>query len=190
MLIWKTSFIIQFLHAILISLNRSIFNVDFCIFNLVYTFTTSRLNSDSTTKPNPIRIYLILCYLEAKLWVHNFCIQLICLLGICYFQEILEGVTDVDLVINLKLREEALLAKCLGRRICSECGGSYNVACVDIKGDDGSPELYMAPLLPPPHCATKLITRSDDTEEVVKERLRVYNEMVILHLLRMSFANV
>ncbi|KAM7271856.1 hypothetical protein ACFE04_031070 [Oxalis oulophora] len=91
--------------------------------------------------------------------------------------EILEGVTDIDLVVNLKLREEALLAKCLGRRICSECGGNYNVACIDIKGEDGVPELYMAPLPPPPHCANKLITRADDTEEVVKERLRVYNEM-------------
>lgn len=93
-------------------------------------------------------------------------------------QEILEGVTDIDLVINLKLREEALLAKCLGRRICSECGGNYNVASIDIKGKDGNPDLYMAPLLPPPHCASKLITRSDDTEEVVKKRLRLYNEMV------------
>ncbi|XP_021819152.1 probable adenylate kinase 1, chloroplastic [Prunus avium] len=90
--------------------------------------------------------------------------------------EILEGVTDIDLVVNLKLREEALLAKCLGRRICSECGGNYNVACIDIKGEDGKPGMYMAPLLPPPHCASKLITRSDDTEEVVKERLRIYND--------------
>ena len=93
-------------------------------------------------------------------------------------QEILEGVTDIDLVINLKLREEALLAKCLGRKICSDCGGNYNVASIDIKGKDGSPDLYMAPLLPPPHCASKLITRSDDTEEVVKKRFHIYNEMV------------
>ncbi|KAA8534315.1 hypothetical protein F0562_031858 [Nyssa sinensis] len=71
--------------------------------------------------------------------------------------EILEGVTDIDLVINLKLREEALLAKCLGRRICSECGGNYNIACIDIKSENGSPGMYMAPLLPPPHCASKLI---------------------------------
>ncbi|XP_040987953.1 probable adenylate kinase 6, chloroplastic [Juglans microcarpa x Juglans regia] len=91
--------------------------------------------------------------------------------------EILEGVTNIDLVINLKLREDALLAKCLGRRICSECGGNYNIACIDIKGENGSPGLYMAPLLPPPHCAAKLFTRSDDTEEVVKERLRIYKEM-------------
>ncbi|KFK36818.1 hypothetical protein AALP_AA4G175300 [Arabis alpina] len=91
--------------------------------------------------------------------------------------EILEGVTNVDLVINLKLREEALLAKCLGRRICSECGANYNVACIDIKGDDVSPRMYMPPLLPPPNCESKLICRADDTEEVVKERLRIYNKM-------------
>ncbi|KAK3034427.1 hypothetical protein RJ639_034664 [Escallonia herrerae] len=97
--------------------------------------------------------------------------------GIRTALEILEDVTDIDLVINLKLREEALLAKCLGRRICSECGGNYNVACIDIKGENGSPGMYMAPLLPPQHCESKLITRSDDKEEVVKERLRVYNEM-------------
>ncbi|XP_051120134.1 probable adenylate kinase 6, chloroplastic [Andrographis paniculata] len=91
--------------------------------------------------------------------------------------EILEGVTDIDLVINLKLREEALIAKCLGRRICSECGRNFNVACVDIKSEDGNPGMYMPPLLPPPQCTSKLTIRSDDTEEIVKERLRVYNDM-------------
>ncbi|GKV30116.1 hypothetical protein SLEP1_g38973 [Rubroshorea leprosula] len=34
----------------------------------------------------------------------------------------------------------------------------------------------MAPLLPPSHCMSKLITRADDTEDVVKERLLIYNE--------------
>lgn len=91
--------------------------------------------------------------------------------------EILEGVIDIDLVVNLKLREEALLAKCLGRRICSQCGGNYNVACIDIKGDDESPGMYMAPLLPPAECASKLISRADDKEEVVRERLRIYDEL-------------
>ncbi|GMI87021.1 adenosine kinase [Hibiscus trionum] len=91
--------------------------------------------------------------------------------------EILEGVTDIDLVINLKLWEEALLAKCLGRRICSECGGNYNVASIDIKAENGRPGMYMDPLPPPPECASKLITRPDDTEEVVKNRLRIYQAM-------------
>ncbi|KAG1361129.1 Adenylate kinase 1, chloroplastic [Cocos nucifera] len=91
--------------------------------------------------------------------------------------EILEGVTDIDLVVNLKLREDVLLAKCLGRRICSQCGGNFNVAAIDIKGENGRPGIFMAPLLPPAQCMTKLVTRSDDTEEVVKERLRIYYEM-------------
>lgn len=93
-------------------------------------------------------------------------------------------------MINLKLREEALLAKCLGRRICSECGANYNVACIDIKGDDDSPRMYMPPLLPPPNCESKLISRADDTEEVVKERLRIYNKMVKVVLLSSSMIQI
>ncbi|KAK7355701.1 hypothetical protein VNO80_14961 [Phaseolus coccineus] len=91
--------------------------------------------------------------------------------------KILEGVTDIDLVINLKLREDVLLEKCLGRRICNECGGNFNVASIDIKAENGTPGIVMAPLLPPANCISKLITRSDDTEAVVKERLRIYREM-------------
>ncbi|KAK8934915.1 hypothetical protein KSP39_PZI014855 [Platanthera zijinensis] len=91
--------------------------------------------------------------------------------------EIFEGVTDVDLVVNLKLREDVLLEKCLGRRICSQCGGNFNVAFINIRGENGEPGMYMPPLLPPPQCTTKLISRPDDTEEVVKERLHVYYEM-------------
>ncbi|KHN09464.1 Putative adenylate kinase 1, chloroplastic [Glycine soja] len=90
--------------------------------------------------------------------------------------EILEGVTDIDLVVNLKLQEEALLAKCLGRRICNQCGGNFNIASISVKGENGRPGMVMAPLLPPAHCMSKLIARSDDTESVVKERLRIYNE--------------
>ncbi|XP_048321595.2 adenylate kinase 1, chloroplastic isoform X2 [Ziziphus jujuba] len=91
-------------------------------------------------------------------------------------QEILEGVTDIDLVVNLKLQEDILIDKCLGRRICSQCGGNFNVASINVKGENGKRGISMAPLLPPPHCMSKLITRSDDTEAVVKQRLRIYNE--------------
>ncbi|PKA60609.1 putative adenylate kinase 1, chloroplastic [Apostasia shenzhenica] len=91
--------------------------------------------------------------------------------------EILEGVTNIDLVVNLKLREDMLLEKCLGRRICGQCGGNFNIAAIDIKGENGAPGIFMPPLLPPPQCASKLITRLDDTVEVVKKRLRVYSEM-------------
>lgn len=96
----------------------------------------------------------------------------------------MEGVTDIDLVVNLKIQEEALLAKCLGRRICNQCGGNFNVASISLKGENGRPGMVMAPLLPPAHCMSKLVTRSDDTEEVVKERLRIYSEKVFVLLFR------
>ncbi|GER43488.1 adenylate kinase [Striga asiatica] len=90
--------------------------------------------------------------------------------------EILNEVTDIDLVVNLKLPENVLLEKCLGRRICSECGKNFNVASINVKGENGNPDVSMAPLLPPSQCVSKLVTRSDDIETIVKERLRIYNE--------------
>ena len=84
------------------------------------------------------------------------------------------------MVLNLKLREDVLLVKCLGRRICGQCGKNFNVASINVEGEDGIPGMSMAPLLPPSGCMSKLITRSDDTEEVVRERLRVYYEKVLL----------
>ncbi|KAL6142022.1 hypothetical protein ACLB2K_060306 [Fragaria x ananassa] len=86
------------------------------------------------------------------------------------------GVTDIDMVLNLKLREDVLLEKCLGRRTCSQCGGNFNVASINVKGSNGSPAISMAPLLPPQHCMSKLVTRADDTEEVIKHRIDIYNE--------------
>lgn len=94
--------------------------------------------------------------------------------------------TDIDLVVNLKLREDVLLEKCLGRRICSQCGKGFNVASINAEEKNGLPAMSMAPLLPPPNCASKLITRSDDTELVVKERLSVYYEKVNLILCKCS----
>ncbi|KAL5546245.1 hypothetical protein UlMin_005932 [Ulmus minor] len=90
--------------------------------------------------------------------------------------EILERVIDIDVVLNLKLREDVLLEKCLGRRICSQCGKGFNVASIHVEGENGCPPICMEPLLPPSNCMSKLITRSDDTEAVVKERLRIYYE--------------
>ncbi|KAJ7515601.1 hypothetical protein O6H91_22G019800 [Diphasiastrum complanatum] len=90
--------------------------------------------------------------------------------------EILEQVTEIDLVVNLKLREDVVISKCLGRRICSQCKGNFNVANIDVEGSDGGPRISMPPLLPPPSCATKMTIRADDTEEVVRERLRIYAE--------------
>lgn len=95
-------------------------------------------------------------------------------------QEIMDEVASIDLVVNLKLREDVLISKCLGRRICSECGGNFNVASIDVDGYDSVPRILMPPLLPPPKCASKMTIRADDTEDVVRARLRIYYEEVFL----------
>ena len=82
----------------------------------------------------------------------------------------------VSRVINITLPEEVLMQKLLGRRVCGDCGKNYNVAAIH------SGELDMPPLLPKPSDCTKcvgkprLITRADDTEEVVRNRMVVYNK--------------
>ncbi|KAE8661063.1 Adenylate kinase 1 [Hibiscus syriacus] len=50
------------------------------------------------------------------------------------------------------------------------------VTDIDLVGQTGCPGISMAPLLPPSNCMSKLVTRSDDTEKVVKQRLWIYNE--------------
>ncbi|KAH7280097.1 hypothetical protein KP509_37G052200 [Ceratopteris richardii] len=90
--------------------------------------------------------------------------------------EALDRITDIDLVLNLRLREDVLIMKCMGRRICSGCGTNYNVANIDVGGDDGGPRIFMPPLLPPPSCADKLTVRADDTEDVIRARLNLYAE--------------
>jgi len=85
------------------------------------------------------------------------------------------GFVSVDRVINLGLREEVLVEKCCGRRVCGKCGKGWNVADIYVPaGANGEPEIVMPPLNPPEGCEHLMETRPDDTPEVVKARLEVY----------------
>ena len=55
----------------------------------------------------------------------------------------LEKFSHIDLVINFFSREEVLLEKLMGRRVCPSCHKNYNVA--HINTDDG---YKMTPLIP------------------------------------------
>lgn len=92
----------------------------------------------------------------------------------CSQAEILDQLTEIDLVLNLRLREDVLILKCLGRRICNKCGNNFNLADIDVQAKNGSPRILMPAMLPPPACLSKLTVREDDTEEVIRERLRIY----------------
>lgn len=94
--------------------------------------------------------------------------------------EMLDEFLSIDLVLNFEHRDDILIQKILGRRICPECNKNFNVAHVDT--EDG---YFMPPLLPkgedPTVCdnkehadPVKLIRRADDVESVIKERIELY----------------
>lgn len=77
--------------------------------------------------------------------------------------------------LNLTLREQALIDKCLGRRTCSRCGAGFNVADIWLPPTaDGRPAVVMPPLPPPPECAAFMEVRADDNPATVRRRLEVY----------------
>ncbi|KAK9836220.1 hypothetical protein WJX84_002722 [Apatococcus fuscideae] len=95
--------------------------------------------------------------------------------------EALPSFTDVQLAVNLSLREEALIAKCKGRRICGVCNKNYNVANINLPASATEPAIQMPPLDPPTTssgshtCREHLQVRLDDSEDVIRHRLQVYH---------------
>jgi adenylate kinase len=79
--------------------------------------------------------------------------------------EYLAGITDLDVAVFLDVSEAELVDRLTGRRVCSECGANYHV-------DFDPPETPGVC----DECGGDLIQRDDDTEETVRERLRVYEE--------------
>ena len=77
----------------------------------------------------------------------------------------LEGMTDLDVVLALDVSEEELVRRLTGRRVCADCGANYHVD-FDPPEQEGVCD----------ECGGELIQRDDDTEETVRERLRVYRE--------------
>ncbi len=72
---------------------------------------------------------------------------------------------EVDRVLTIEVPDETIIERISGRRACPECGSTYHVK-------------YKAPAHDSvcDKCGALLVTRSDDQEETVKTRLRVYHE--------------
>lgn len=92
--------------------------------------------------------------------------------------EAIEGITEIDAVINLNIPDWVLIEKILARRTCENCGDIYNVADIKFGPDDS----YHMPPLPPKEegvcdkCGGRLVSRSDETKEIIENRLQVYKE--------------
>ena len=71
---------------------------------------------------------------------------------------------SLDAALLLEVPEDVSLHRLLGRRVCSECGRNYHV--------DSPPEEDWTC----DRCGGRVIPRSDDHEETIRERLRLYHE--------------
>ena len=76
--------------------------------------------------------------------------------------EALDKITDIDVVIEIKIDYGALLERITGRRMC-ECGATYHTSF--YSGDK-----CLA-------CGKKLYQRDDDKAEVVSKRLETYKSL-------------
>ena len=79
--------------------------------------------------------------------------------------EFLDEMVDLDVVAFLSVPEAELVRRLTGRRVCPDCGETYHV-------DFAPPEEAGVC----DECGAELTQRDDDTEETVRERLRVYEE--------------
>lgn len=90
----------------------------------------------------------------------------------------MDKIAHINLVINFFSREDILVEKLMGRRVCPTCGKNYNVASINT--EDG---YEMSPLLPKndkDYCdkcpSSKLVIREDDMEYVIRHRLETYKK--------------
>ena len=77
--------------------------------------------------------------------------------------EALDKIAKLDLVINLNVPDEIIIARLSNRLTCRKCGAIYNRLTLKPKLDE------ICDL-----CGGELYQRDDDKPEVIKERLNVY----------------
>jgi len=77
--------------------------------------------------------------------------------------EELDKMTEMDLVLNIVVDPEALVARAVGRRICQKCAAVYHVRFNPPKAEGVCD-----------NCGSALIQRNDDKEHTVRNRLDIY----------------
>lgn len=77
--------------------------------------------------------------------------------------EALDTIADINFVINIDVKDEVIINRLGGRRVCPKCGAVYHIDWLN-----GSKVCK--------NCSTELVQRKDDSESTIKERLRVYAE--------------
>ena len=76
--------------------------------------------------------------------------------------EALDGFCKPDLVIDLEVPDERLMARLTGRRVCAKCAESFHVSTLN--------GATVCPL-----CGGELVHRDDDKPETISSRLEAYH---------------
>lgn len=79
---------------------------------------------------------------------------------------------NIDKVIDIEVDDEIIYQRMAGRRVCSNCGKTYNINLNVLPQKEGLCDA----------CGSDLIQRADDELETVKERLKVYYDQT--HVLK------
>ena len=74
--------------------------------------------------------------------------------------------TGIDTVIELDIPEEILIERALARMVCVECGQPYHAEVLRPKTEGVCDR-----------CGGKVVRRSDDTAETLKQRFKTYHEL-------------
>ena len=77
----------------------------------------------------------------------------------------LEDIVKIDVILLQMVPDWIIVERLSSRRICKSCGAVYNVRFLKPKVDDICDK-----------CGGSLYQRSDDTPEVVKRRLQIYQD--------------
>jgi adenylate kinase len=79
-----------------------------------------------------------------------------------YQAEALETIAVIDAVLNLAIKDEVLVSRLSGRRVCIKCGATYHESLLNGQNTCAA-------------CGDGLIQRDDDKPETVLDRLQVYH---------------
>lgn len=77
--------------------------------------------------------------------------------------------TRLDLVLDLEVPDQEIVERLCARRVCPECGAIYNMKFEPPRRDALCDRVER-------HGDVRLIQREDDTEDVIRQRLKVYHE--------------
>ena len=76
-----------------------------------------------------------------------------------------KGGIEFDRVISLEVKDEVIVKRMSGRRVCAKCGATFHVENMPPKAQDVCDA-----------CGGELIIRADDAPETVRKRLNIYHE--------------